>query len=61
MTKANDQSPTATVGGYHAVEEIRKIRDHMAEEMNDLTPEEQVAYVKGRAAKFRREEVKEAT
>lgn len=41
---------------YDAVAEVRIVRDQLAEEMKDLTPEEQVAYIRERAAKFRREQ-----
>jgi len=41
---------------YHVVTEVRKVRDQLDEEIKDLTPEEQVAYIHERAATFRREQ-----
>lgn len=41
------------IEGFHAVAETRKIRDRLAEELKDMTPEEQVAYLREKAERFR--------
>lgn len=54
MSKTKEQS--TVIEGYDAVAETRKVRDQLAEEMKDLTPEEQIAFIRKRAARFRREQ-----
>lgn len=46
---------TKTAKSYDAVAEVRRVRDRLAEEMQGMTPEEQVAFLKKRAEQARRE------
>ena len=46
---------TRTAKSYDAVAEVRKVRDRLAEEMQDMTPDEQVIFLKKRAERARRE------
>ena len=48
------RNQSGVIEGYDAVAEVRKVRDRLAEEMQDMSPEEQVAYLRDRAEKFRR-------
>lgn len=40
---------------YDAVAEVRKVRDRLAEEMQGMSPDEQIAFLRKRAAQARRE------
>ena len=52
MSKAAHEQSTV-IEGYNAVAEVRKTRDQLAEAMKDMSPEEQVAYIRERASRFR--------
>lgn len=40
---------------YDAVAEVRKVRDRLAEQMADMTPEEKIAFLKSEAERARQE------
>ncbi len=58
MSKAAEE-PSTVIEGYNAVAEVRKTRDQLVEAMKDLSPEEQVAYIRERAARFRKKYLQE--
>jgi len=43
------------VKSYDAVAEVRKVRDRLAEEMADMTPEEKIVFIRREAEEARQE------
>ena len=48
------KSQSTVIEGYDAVAEVRKVRDRLAEEMEGMSSEEQIAFLQAKAEKFRR-------
>ncbi len=53
--KFKEQSPV--IEGYHAVEEVRKVRDKLAAQMEGMSPEEQLEFLRRRAGQARQQRV----
>ena len=53
------KSQSTVIEGYDAVAEVRKVRDRLAEEMEGMSSEEQIAFLQAKAEKFRRENLKQ--
>ena len=53
------KSQSTVIEGYDAVAEVRKVRDRLAEEMEGMSSEEQIAFLQAKAEKFRRENLEQ--
>jgi uncharacterized ferredoxin-like protein len=51
------RNKSMVIEGYDAVAEVRKVRDRLAEEMEGMTPEKQLAFLRERAEQARRKRV----